>query len=275
MGIIVGLQLIPGFVGGYFAARAVHEVFPQMEPQGLPETPEFAWAILPWMAVAQAVSILTAQLVAWFVVGPSWTRRIGLRSPTPLHLLLALLSLPGIMILAIGIDGLAARFLPQFFDIERFMRKTADWPWISAVFIIGVGPGIGEELWFRGFIGRGLIGRHGVVAGVLLTSLLFGLVHLEPRQIVSAFSIGLLLHLVYLASQSLWIAIFLHTANNSVSVLAVRPNSEIMNVPAEQIPPAVYLAAAAFTVLNGWAFYRTRVRTFDDANPPSGPKLGP
>ena len=45
---------------------------------------------------------------------------------------------------------------------------------LAAVLIIGLGPGLGEELWCRAFLGRGLVGRHGVVMGVILTSLFFG-----------------------------------------------------------------------------------------------------
>ena len=57
--------------------------------------------------------------------------------------------------------------------------------------------------------------------GVLLTSLLFGLMHIEPRQVIYAPVMGILLHFVYLTTRSLLMPMLIHTLNNSLSALAV------------------------------------------------------
>jgi len=127
-----------------------------------------------------------------------------------------------------------------------------------------VGPGIGEELWCRGFLGRGLVGRHGFLVGVLLTSLLFGLIHIEPRQALAAFVIGIGLHFSYLASRSILVPMLLHFGNNSLSILSMHiPALKSLDIPPEQIPLPIYGTGILLVAAVGWAFYQSRARLAD------------
>lgn len=78
------------------------------------------------------------------------------------------------------------------------------------VFVLAVLPAIGEELVFRGVIGRGLVARGGVIHGIFLTSLLFAMAHLHPAHAMSVFPLGVLLHVVHLATRSILAPILLH-----------------------------------------------------------------
>ena len=89
------------------------------------------------------------------------------------------------------------------------------------VFVLAVLPAIGEELVFRGVIGRGLVARCGVVQGIFVTSLLFAVAHLHPAHQLSVFPLGVLLHVVYLATRSILAPILLHfLVNGWAAVLA-------------------------------------------------------
>src|SRR5262249_20891356 len=159
-------------------------------------------------------------------------------------------------------DAVAKQLLPSLIDLEQVAMIFGKWPWPVGVLVIGVGPGIAEELWFRGFFGRGLVGRHGLIVGVLLTSLLFGLIHIEPRQVAYGMVIGVLLHLSYVASRSLLVPMFLHAANNSVSVLAMHiPALAAIDEAAQQIP--CFGAAVLVVVAVGWAFYKSHTSLTD------------
>ncbi len=83
------------------------------------------------------------------------------------------------------------------------------------VILLAIGPALGEELIFRGVIGRGLVARWGLWSGVLTTSVLFALVHLHPVHVVAVIPLGIALHLVYLATRSFWGAVLLHFCNNA------------------------------------------------------------
>jgi hypothetical protein len=88
------------------------------------------------------------------------------------------------------------------------------------VLIVGIAPGVAEEFWCRGFLGRGLIGRYGVVTGVLMTSTLFGILHLwPPAYVITTGLMGIALHFTYRMSRCLWVPVLIHTLNNSLAGL--------------------------------------------------------
>jgi membrane protease YdiL (CAAX protease family) len=58
---------------------------------------------------------------------------------------------------------------------------------------LSVGPAISEELAFRGVILQGLRSRLGVFSAVLVTSVLFGVIHIDILQGLGAIVIGLYL----------------------------------------------------------------------------------
>jgi uncharacterized protein len=275
LGILLVTQILPAFVGLFIfilSSAGNLSLEKLSNTQALLRSPAYAQAMLWAMLLAEILMVGTAWLVIRLTVGKKWPRLLALRWPSWSHLVLALMGLPGLIVIAMGVDGLAKQVLPNLFGIEQMMEMIGKWPWPLGVLIIGVGPGIGEELWFRGFFGRGLVARYGVFKGVLLTSLLFGLIHLEPRQVVYATVLGVLLHLSYLASRSLLVPILLHAANNSLSVLALHsPALRVIDMPAEQVPWYVYGAAVLLAAAVGWAFFKSQPLLVDCAGSGAAP----
>jgi membrane protease YdiL (CAAX protease family) len=222
--------------------------------------------LMPSLALAQIITILVSVVALMLMLGWHWPRRVGLRLPSVWHLVLTFLIVPALILLANGAYALARRFLPGISDLglpgmEEMVRVFGTWPWVLAVLIIGLGPGIGEELWCRGFLGLGLFGRNGIVARVFVASLFFGLIHGDPRQGTMAMLMGLFLHYVYLTTRSLFMPMLVHTLNNSVSVLAAR--FELVNVidqEPEQIPLVFYAAAGVLLVCILVSLWRTHAR---------------
>jgi membrane protease YdiL (CAAX protease family) len=266
LGIVIVTQLLPGFVGGFLlvvvsASRNPGRV---QDPHVLLRSPQFAQVMMWSFLFGQLLSLVLAWLAIRLIVKKEWPRVLALRWPSGSHVVLALLGLPGLMFISVGVDGLAKQVLPSLVDFDQTVRMFGQWPWAMGVLVIGLGPGISEELWFRGFLGRGLVSRNGVVGGVLLTSLLFGLVHLEPRQAAYSMVIGIMLHLTYLASRSLLIPMLLHIANNTLSIVALHsPLFQVIDMPAEELPWYVFAAAVLLVAAVGWAFYRSRATLVD------------
>jgi len=270
LGLVGVLSLLPGYIGGHFAAKAAG-VDAAFAPEWLLDSPEFARAMIPWIGFGQVCSLLVGVVAIRWTMGRSFARQIGLGRPSFHHLVVAVVALPAIIVVAAAVDGLLKLVLPRVFDVEGSVRMMASWPWYWGVLLVGVAPGIGEELWFRGFFGRELIARYGVLAGVLLTSLLFGLVHLDPRHAVTALTMGIFLHLVYLATGSLWVPVLLHVVNNTASILALgHDGPTLLSITAEEIPWTVYGASVMLLGAAGWALFRTRVRSIDDLPPRHG-----
>jgi membrane protease YdiL (CAAX protease family) len=194
--------------------------------------------------------------------GQDWPRRVGFRRPGWLHLVLALAAVPALVILSDGVYRLALLTnMPSFHVIEELNRMLSGWPWAFGVFAIGLLPGIAEEVWCRGFLGRGLVGRYGYVRGVLLTSFFFGVMHFDPPHATAAFFMGICLQCAYLVSRSLWIPILLHFLNNSASALAATAWKDTAFGRALDEPPTIlYAPALLLGLVVAWAFYRSRGR---------------
>ncbi|OYW21935.1 MAG: hypothetical protein B7Z55_05235, partial [Planctomycetales bacterium 12-60-4] len=129
--------------------------------------------------------------------------------------------------------------------------------------IFAVGPALGEELIFRGVLGRGLVARWGLPLGVLLTSFLFALVHLHPAHVVAVIPLGIAMHLIYLATRSFWAPVMLHFLNNSWATVASRLSQE-SRLDAEMLDAApsagLLIASCVAVVVLGALLYHTRRR---------------
>ncbi len=75
-----------------------------------------------------------------------------------------------------------------------------------------------EEIFFRGFIHNAFRNRLGMWGAIIASSLLFGLFHLIPAQIITAFLLGLVLGWMYEKSGSLWTVIIAHVVNNGLAM---------------------------------------------------------
>lgn len=207
-------------------------------------------------------------LIIRLVVGRDWKRQLALRWPSISHTLLALAAFPAMVLLAnIVYDVLRKVFhVPSLSDfglsgMEEMVEIFSKWPWGFAVLVIGLGPGIGEELWCRGFLGRGLIGNYGVVFGIIASSFFFGLIHLDPCQGTMAMVMGLWLHFVYVTTRSLLLPMLLHTINNSFGVLITRaPQLQAIEVQPSDVPWIVYVSALLLLFGVAYALYQSRAR---------------
>ena len=89
---------------------------------------------------------------------------------------------------------------------------------ILLVFSSAIVPAFSEELLFRGIILSNLK-PYGKGMAVVVSALLFGLMHMNAAQLLYATAAGIVLGLVYVKTNSLWICILIHFCNNMFSVL--------------------------------------------------------
>jgi membrane protease YdiL (CAAX protease family) len=220
----------------------------------------------PMFFIAEVMVIVFSLLTIRLVVGSEWKRKLAIRRPSLSQLLLVLISLVPVVVLAQAAYLVASKFLPGLKDwgmagMEQLVEQFRTWPAGFAVLVIGLGPGIGEELWCRAFLGRGFVGRYGVIAGILLTSFFFGAIHVDPPQGTMAMLMGIFLHYVYLTTRSLWMPMLLHFLNNATSVLAGHlPRLRFIDTEPEKIPFVVFLMAGLLLGAIAWALYRCRTR---------------
>ena len=79
-------------------------------------------------------------------------------------------------------------------------------------------PAFSEELLFRGVILSNLK-PYGKGMAILVSALLFGLMHMNLAQFLYATVAGVVLGIVYMATHSLWLCILIHFANNLFNIV--------------------------------------------------------
>lgn len=137
------------------------------------------------------------------------------------------------------------------------------WQYLVYIIISCITPAICEEILFRGVIASGLKGL-GKTAAVVLSALIFMLMHGNPEQTIHQFLIGLIVGYIFLSTGNIWIGVIIHFVNNFISVTAsyamsfypqevVAGNAEIVTNPwlalFIEFVIAVIWAVAAFFIL--------------------------
>jgi membrane protease YdiL (CAAX protease family) len=277
IGFLLVTQCFPGIIGGVviaivFLARGGALLGGPGEDkasvqESLTKSPLFAVGMAVLFFVTEILVVGVSWLVNRLVVGRDWTRRLALRRPGIVHLALVVASCPALILLSNGFYLFLKNVVHMkgFSDwglggMEEMVKTFSSWPVAFGVLVIGLGPGIGEELWCRGFLGRGLVGRYGAL-GVVATSFFFGLIHIDPPQATYAMAAGLWLHFVYLTTRSLWMPMLLHFLNNSMSVLATHIEAlKAVDENVGDMPLYVFAAAAVLLAAIGYALYQSRAR---------------
>lgn len=169
------------------------------------------------------------------IVIPLWFRgrlgEIGVCRPVRLGWMLLMLAVLFLLI-ALVLDAVVTNPIADWFglslssereqQIEKEIvqaKETNILAALTSLLVIGILVPIAEELLFRGVIQTYLVQRIGPIVGILLSSLWFGLLHMDIALFAPLFVIGLLLGFVRHRYQSIWGAVLLHAMNNMTGVL--------------------------------------------------------
>ena len=156
--------------------------------------------------------------------GGTW-RQLGFRPFPPwAHLLAGAVILIAFVInvfyaLAIWTLGLE-RFRPL--GARELLPLFGEGGWALAIglMLAGVIAPLAEEMFFRGFVFMGLLRPLGFNGALIMSSLLFAVVHLQIMTVLPIFALGCLLGWLYYRSGSLWPSILVHATYNSIALLA-------------------------------------------------------
>ncbi len=109
-------------------------------------------------------------------------------------------------------------------EFEEIFTKLIDENSITfLIFVVGVMPGITEELVFRGFILHGFK-KLGTKKAIFFSSLLFALMHMHPARFVFTFVLGILFAMLTIRTGTIWYAVMIHFLVNTISVIIAKNN---------------------------------------------------
>jgi len=90
---------------------------------------------------------------------------------------------------------------------------------IGSFFFLGLVAPFTEEFLFRGVILNGFIKNYSIKKAVLVSSILFAVIHLNPWQFISAFIAGIYLGWLYINTKNLTTCLLAHGVFNSIPLI--------------------------------------------------------
>lgn len=195
-----------------------------LTPEGQP-----AWFTTFLLTGEMAIFVLVAIIATSVRLRGQPARYMGFSPPPLAHMLILIVLLMPVSVISSKLYELVDVYawsplvsrspLLQMLDgmntMDTISQITGEMSLFALLMTLAVAPAIGEEVVFRGVIGRGLVARMGVFYGVLLTSVFFAAVHIHPVHAVGVFLLGVTMHMLHLASRSFWAPVIYHYLNNA------------------------------------------------------------
>jgi membrane protease YdiL (CAAX protease family) len=129
----------------------------------------------------------------------------------------------GFVIVSSELDNAVNYFLPMpemFRNI--FDELIVNQLFIFAIIVMGIIPGFMEELFFRGLVLDGFSRNYSSRKAIIISALLFGIIHLNPWQFYGGFIIGLFSAWICVKTNSILLSIYIHFFNNTLYTITVK-----------------------------------------------------
>lgn len=131
--------------------------------------------------------------------------------------LLAILAILAFLPLATGIQWVFGKMgyhaTPTYADYS-----STWWRMLLGLVALAALPALGEEFLVRGAL-FGSLKSKGTVYAILLSSLVFGLMHGSPVQFIHQFLIGCIMAYIVYRTECIWGSVLFHFVNNAVVIL--------------------------------------------------------
>ena len=120
-----------------------------------------------------------------------------------------------------GLDPIFESIFPTSKEnYQQTIQSIISSPIVSLIDFCIFAP-ILEEFLMRGFILNGLSINYGIIVALLISSILFALLHFNFAQIIPSFICGIILGLIYLYTGSILSCIFAHMGYNFISYIMI------------------------------------------------------
>jgi len=166
----------------------------------------------------ELVAILGVPLVFIWLLKFNRRKLIALTWPGIISIVLFILITLGADILIEYITSLSEHFIPLPDNVrealEKLMAIDGTQSLVTKLLLLCLLPAVCEEIFFRGFCQTSLAARWGNTPAILISALIFAMLHGNPWYIHLYFILGIFLGWTYAATGSLVIPIICHMVNN-------------------------------------------------------------
>jgi len=261
-GILVGNLIIAG-IALLFDVNIVSE----KELFELLKDPEYAPFIKTIIGLNHLIIFIFSPLVfLWIFYKNKIKEYLSLQHFQPAYIMLFPLALFSLYPLMGYLSFFVAKFdFPDFLDqmdqeslvaMSNLLTMNTPTDLFVNLILIGIIPGIGEELLFRGIIQKEIFIRwQRPHLAIWVTAIIFSAFHFQVTGFLPKMMIGVILGYAYYYSGSLILPMIVHALNNSVATFGFYfsgGNTSPESVPTENVP----LSAVVFsTIIFGWLMY--------------------
>lgn len=191
---------------------------------GRPGTAELVFALL--VTVVFQFAVFGLSMLPLLAAGRPYRRLLGPTRTTPLMVAIGLGVGVGVAVVAYIVNAVLILSWGDQQPIEQQLLEDAllgGWTLALALAIVVIAAPITEEVVFRGVFHRALAGRFGMTTGVVVSSAVFALIHIEvvysqPLALGGLFVVGALLAVAYHLTGNLIVPILGHAVFNGISV---------------------------------------------------------
>lgn len=229
--------------------------------------------------IGQVFGLLIPAVLVARLHSSDWPAFLRIRGADVRILLLSVIGLVALIPVVQWLGGVSETlpwpdFIRQFEQaqmdlIERVLLQ--DFPLAFTISMLALTPAICEEVLFRGYVQRQAERSTGVVWGILISGIVFGLYHLRLTQALPLSALGIFMAYVTWRSGSLLPAFLIHLANNSFAAilgkLASTDAIDIETVETLTIPLYILLPSVAVLALVIYLMQQFPVRTDEFVNP--------
>jgi hypothetical protein len=210
------------FVGAQIAILPLAIVF------GVTSGQLYTAAFISGAAVEVGIAIVAANFT-FRRYGGSW-ERLGVRRPERKAIFWALVAFAGALIVSLAYGALVEAFDIGWLrsncaeQIPKEVRDTRALLGLASLTVIVFAP-VCEELFFRGFVFPGISKRWGLVAGIVVSGVVFSSAHLLYKSFVPIAGVGMIFAFAYYRSRNIFTSMLAHIAFNSVSIAFIAGGS--------------------------------------------------
>jgi len=181
--------------------------------------PKDGWQLTAWILVYQPLQFVPV-LVILLLRDATWSS-LGFKKFAPRALALGC----GLVIIGFivnAVNNLIMYMLGVEVQAQQFGDILGQLQYPVSLLVTGAlfAPLL-EETLFRGFIFGGLRQRLGWVKAALVSSAIFGAMHLSLAAFIPTFTLGMIFCYLYQRSNSIWAGIIFHTLVNATSLTAL------------------------------------------------------
>lgn len=213
--------------------------------------------IMASMAVTQWVFILLPALWYWKNYRLDWSIFARVKPLKPRYIPTIILLALSTWIILFSVESLLLGTLAGFgFEPAVDIPNPETIPYLVIyILVIAVSAGICEEALFRGAI-MPTVERHGVLPALLFSAALFSLTHLSYLNLISTFSLGIMIGLVVIKTGSLFAGVLYHSLNNFIAVIGMYffGTVDLEALTAKQEAAALYLLLVLVSLALAGAF---------------------